>query len=138
MNGPVPVSILLVQDLNASAAHLGRWIADTRPAAALVFGGMATARHHRHATFHNVPAEQWLTLSGCLCCMAPTDPRLILLRALDKGVGATRKTVDHIVIMVPPGLLAPVLRVLDSLTPLIGHIAPATVVRTDAVASSAA
>ena len=70
--------------------------------------------------------------------MAPTDPRLILLRALDKGVGATRKTVDHIVIMVPPGLLTPVLRVLDSLTPLIGHIAPVTVVRTDAVASCAA
>ena len=138
MTHAVPVSILLVKDLHAFATHLDCWMADTRPAAALVFSAVVPATQNPHATFYHVPAEQWLTLSGCLCCMSATDPRLILLHALDKGVSTPPQSVDHIVIIVPPGHLTPVLRVLDSLTPVTDHIAPATVVRTEAVASSAA
>ena len=70
---------------------------------------------------------QWLTLHGCLCCMAATDPRLILLRALDKGAGAPPQPVDHVVIAVPAGLMKPVLRALDILAPLASRLGPATI-----------
>ena len=94
MSGPVPVTILLVHDLSEIPARLNQWVADVQPAAALVFSGFAQPGPDRSVTLHHVPAAQWLTLPCCLCCMAPTDPRLILLRALDNGAGAASQPVD--------------------------------------------
>jgi len=127
MSGPVPVTILLVHDLSEIPARLNQWVADVQPAAALVFSDCAHTRPDRSVTLHHVPAAQWLTLPCCLCCMAPTDPRLILLRALDNGAGAASQPVDHVVIAVPAGLLTPVQRALHTLAPLASRLGPATV-----------
>jgi len=98
-----------------------------QPTAALVFSDCAHTRPDRSVTLHHVPAAQWLTLPCCLCCMAPTDPRLILLRALDNGAGAPAQPVDHVVIAVPAGLMKPVLRALDILAPLASRLGSATI-----------
>ena len=95
MSGPVPVTILLVQDLSEIPARLDQWVADLQPTTALVFSGCAQIRPDPCATLYHMPAAQWLTLPCCLCCMAPTDPRLILLRAPEKGAGAPAQPVDH-------------------------------------------
>jgi len=125
MSGPVSVTILLVQDLCEIPARLDRWVVDMQPTAALEFSGCEQTRPDPCATINHVPAAHWLTLPGCLCCMAPTDPRLILLRALDKGAGAPPQPVDHVVIAVPAGLLTPVMRALDTLVLVTIRLSPA-------------
>jgi len=127
MSGPVPVTILLVQDLSEIPARLDQWVADLQPTTALVFSGCAQIRPDPCATLYHMPAAQWLTLPCCLCCMAPTDPRLILLRAPEKGAGAPAQPVDHVVIAVPAGLMKPVLRALDTLALVTSRLGPATV-----------
>jgi|GEM_PF-5790478 hypothetical protein len=127
MSGPVPVTILLVQDISEIPARLDQWVADMQPTAALVFSDCAQTRPDRSVTLHHVPTVQWLTLPCCLCCMAATDPRLILLRALDNGAGAPQKPVDQVVIAVPAGILTPVLRAFDTVSPLASRLRPANI-----------
>jgi hypothetical protein len=71
-----------------------------------------------------VPMMQWLALPSCLCGISPTDPRLILLRTLETGVGEPSRPVDCIVFAVTASVGATVQRALNLIAPLMDRLAP--------------
>lgn len=122
MNCQIPVTLLLAEDEASIAACLVTQMQRAPFAGALVFTTAASLPPVPAAVI-SVPTLHWLALPGCLCCMSPTDPRLILLRALDTGVGEPRRPVDCIVIAVPACLSATVQRAMTSIAPLTDRLA---------------
>ena len=128
MRCQIPVTLLLADDEVRITACLLAQMPRAPFAGALVFTTAASLPPIPAAVI-SVPMLHWLALPGCLCCMSPTDPRLILLRALDTGVGEPRRPVDCIIFAVPASIGATVQRALISITPATDRLASLRIVK---------
>jgi hypothetical protein len=123
MSGQIPVTLLLTEDETFIAAGLVAQMQHAPFAGALVFTTAASLPLGPAAAVISVPMLHWLALPVCLCCMSPTDPRLMLLHSLDAGVGEPRRPVDCIIFAVPASIGATVQRALNSMAPITDRLA---------------
>lgn len=123
MTCQIPVILLLAEDEASITACLVAQMQRASFVGWLVLSTAASLPPIPSATVISVPLLQWVALPSCLCCMSPTDPRLILLRALDTGVGEPRRQVDCIVFAVPASIGATAQRALNSIAPLTDRLA---------------
>ena len=123
MSCQIPVTLLLAEDVASITACLLAQMQRAPFFGALVFTTAAFLCPIPSATVISVPLLQWLAMPSCLCCMSPTDTRLILLRALDTGVGEPRRPVDCIIFSVPASIGATAQRALNSIAPLTDRLA---------------
>jgi hypothetical protein len=123
MGGQIPVTLLLAENEASITSYLMAQMQRAPFFGALVFTTAASVPPVPAAAVFSVPTLHWLALPSCLCCMSPTDPRLILLRALDTGVGEPRRPVDCIIFSVPASIGANAQRTLNSIAPLTDRLA---------------
>lgn len=123
MGCQIPVTLLLAEDEASITACLLAQMQRAPVAGALLFTTATSLPPVPAAAVFSVPTLHWLALPICLCCTSPTDPRLILLRALDTGVGVPWRPVDCIVFAVPAHLSAIVQRVMTTIVPLTDRLA---------------
>lgn len=133
MSCQIPVTLLLAKDEASIMAYLAAFMRRAPFAGALILTTAASLPPIPSATVIFVPLLQWLALPSCLCCMARTDPRLILLRALDTGVGEPRHPVDCIVFAVPASMGATVQRALNTIAPLTDRLASLRIAQGSAI-----
>ncbi len=118
MSCQIPVILLLAEDEASITACLLAQMQRAPFVGAMLFTTATSLPTVPAAAVISAPTLHWLALPTCLCCMSPTDPRLILLRALDKGVGEPLRPVDCIIFAVPAHLYATVQRALSSIMPV--------------------
>jgi hypothetical protein len=123
MSCQIPVILLLAEDEASITACLLAQMQRAPFFGALLFTTATSLTPVPAAAVYSVPTLHWLSLPTCLCCMSPTDPRLILLRALDTGVGEPRRPVDCIIFSIPASIGATAQRALNSIAPLTDRLA---------------
>jgi len=119
MTATIPITVLIVSSRDLGPVEIDLWLAANCPTGALVLQEPGQVAPRLAAAVCPVPPDKWFTLPTCLCCMAPDDPRLILLRATDDHEGMFDAPIRHILIsLAQPALETIVLRTLSTLSPL--------------------